>query len=270
MNVTIDAEKLFGRLDELAFILNVDPRTMIDDEIRLFTLAAMRVTPPLRNKSPDGTYDSASAKDAGEKAIANDLNRLFTGVEEYELAEIASDAGTSDVNVWRTMADGRKVNLLWDRIDWSGGGMSAFHQKSRNARGRVMGSRNTFSSTNATWKARYVVTKQVLADYIKTVQAKVGRMRNGWVPGLKHVAPSQSVARWVSGHASPPGFVSEASTTDNISIVIGNNANGITQVEASLQRALEIRFRALGTRIHRALNGYAEDVKSGRKIQHAK
>jgi hypothetical protein len=128
----------------------------------------------------------------------------------------------------------------------------SLHTSQRDNRGRVTNFKNVF-----------VLEKKKLNAYIKSIQARVGYMRAGWVPAYKSLGGI--VKEWIARHTRPNGFVVSNLTGEKPSIVIGNTTPGISQVRRIVESALRTRSVSMRRKIKLIISGYSADVKAGLK-----
>lgn len=251
MSMTIDDSRLNDQLARLAKALDIDGGVLLRQEARLFTKQCIGFTPP-------------KTADQGKKAVSRDLSRAFEVVSDEWLSEIGSEHGTGPIDQWVTFKDGRKVNLVWSRIDPSGQGMRAWHHSVRNKHGRISKSHHTWGKNR--WTASYVVARPDFDARRKHIQDRVGRAKAGWLPAYSAVGGKAPA--WVSKHAgNAPGYViNETNTPTKPSITIQNHAPGISQLAHFVTGAFQVRVKAIARKVRLALKGYGYDMKSGKLI----
>lgn len=240
-------------------------------EGRLLAIELINSTPP-RNKKQ------------GENAVKNDLERLFSQADTGFIDTVGAEHGLTNVDAWyaRKARDG-KLNLKWDRLDVNGQGMRQHHLRNVNNRGRVTRIiQHQFSESFGNvleWRAKYVVSKEDFAAYLKKRQARVGSMRAGWLPSYylcaTHSPGGESPKNWVTVHASRArgllGDVNDHSATrlGEKFIELFNYARGITkqfrdmpggQMRSIVQWALRKRVVAMKRNINHILTGKTDRV----------
>lgn len=255
-DTTLDYTKLNSRIEELSDALRGqgqpgDIATLFEDESRLFLKQVIRLTPP-------------KSKAQGEAAIARDLMKIFTPVNEEMLNIIGSEHGLSAIDVWLTTAGGEGKELDWRKIDPSGEGMKDFHNRNRDSRGRTY---NLKRQKGDKWYAPYVVSFEDFAAYKAKMIARVGRRKAAW--GKSFNALGGKLTNWIARHLA--GAKGEYHNTHgnfgSVSIVMINRSVGISQDLHFVRGALRIRESAIKRRIKLVLSGYSKDVARGIKLQ---
>lgn len=250
---SLDSSKLNSRIFELRDALmgqGADVSTIFEDESRLFLKQVIRLTPP-KNKAQ------------GEAAVARDLIKIFTPVNDDMLNIIGSEHGLSAIDVWITTAGGERKELDWRKIDPTGDGMADFHKRNRDSRGRAY---NLKRQKGDKWYAPYVVSFEEFAKYKAKIQARVGRRKAAW--GKSFTALGGKLTNWISRHLSgAKGELHNSHNPSNPSIVMINRSVGISQDLHFVRGALRVREEAIKKRIRLVLSGYSRDVAQGIKIQ---
>lgn len=229
-----------------------DVSTLFEDESRLFLKQIIRLTPP-------------KSKAQGEAAIARDLIKQFTPINEEMLNIIGSEHGVSAIDAWITSANGERKELKWNRIDPTGDGMEAFHNANRDSRGRAYNLKR--QRDPKVWYAPYVVSFQDYAKFRDKLYSHVGRRKAAW--GKSSNALGGKLSRWISRHlAGAKGeFHNNHGSMGKVSIVMINRAPGISQDLHFVNGALRVRYQAIGKRIRLALSGYSKDMAQQIKLE---
>ena len=261
----VDSSKLNAKILELHDALigsgsMGDAATIFQDESRLFLEGVIRLTPPTRRKG-------FGAKQAGEAAIKKDMAKIFTGVHEDMLDDLAIAHGTNNLDVWLTSAGGEKRHIQWQRLDPSGTGMKEFHKKNRNTRGRTFSlKKNGQRGRGDAWFAPYVVTHGDLVDYTANIMARLGRRKAAWGVSLHSVGGKAQA--WVSKHlGGARGRVqNELLNPNNPSVRMTNFAPGILDDGRVVSDQVRIRNEAITRKIKGVLSSYSSEWKQGIKI----
>lgn len=256
-----NTDRINQRVQELTDVLiggggsNADATTVMHQEVLKFQRRVINLTP-----TPGLGTD---AKKQGEAAVKRDLNKIFTPVTDDLLNAIGSQFGVSHIDQWFTTATGEKQHIQWDRIDPSGSGMRAFHQKNRDSRGRA---RNLKRSRGDAWYAAYVVSFEDFAQYAKDQMARVGRRKAAWALGFKSLGGK--VQRWIDRHISGAKGMVDNRLRDTVhpSVTVGSFAPGVSGDAHTIHSALRVSYEAIGKRMRLLVNGYAKDVSQGQKI----
>lgn len=264
MSATVDISGLQKLLRELSERARLKTPQLLADEGRLLALEFIKSTPPRNPKQ-------------GERAVLNDLRRLFATSSEGFLDVVGAEAGTHNVEFWTQLKNGKVRNILhvsWDRLDPTGAGMKAFHRSQRNSRGRVPNRRyHSFRPEGRDtlhWQAAYMVAGSDFLRFAKEQQSHVGRMRAAWLPGwtkCRELSPGgEKPPRWVTRHlerGQPKGTVDVSHlkpTGGQMYLEFGNFAPGICRAaQRAIQWAIRKRKAALLRRIkHVMLTGKDE------------
>ena len=259
VTVTIDDSRMRQRLNELHDCLigagkDGDAAIMIENEARLFLKGVINLTTP-----PGFGMD---AKTQGQRAVVEDMHRLFTPIDEEFLNIIGSQFGPGPVDKWIT-SDGKKEHIKWDKIDPTGAGMPAYHYSRLNNRGRVRSQKKA----SAYWYAPYVVSFQDFGRYVAKIVSHVGRKKAAW--GIAYAAiGGNRLPAWIRKHVSGAmGNVINGLATKNApSVTMSSHAPGVSQDVRIIQDQMRIRAEAIGRKMKRILNGYATDMKYSRVI----
>jgi hypothetical protein len=250
-SVTINDVRGQSMLNDLREATGKDAAVILHDEFRLLMKQIITLTPP------HGLGQSALA--AGEGAVKSDLGKAFQPVDEELLNEIGSKFGVDGIDTWITgKSSGDKIHLLWDRLDPSGEGMSDFHQKHRDSRGRVRGVRKKVIGA---WAASYVVAKQDFAEYLKKILSHVGRRKAGWA--VAYMELGGKVQEWIRRHVNSGanGDVEiRLSDPNNMRISAFNSSPGIKDDERIIRDAQRVRREAMAKKLALIISCYSKDV----------
>lgn len=258
ITLTVDTHRLEDLIRGIARELGVAAGDILRNEVSLFTRAVINKTPPDNKKQ-------------GEDAIADDLRKVFTPVQQAFIDRIGSEFGLRNIDTWigRVGKDPKYLHLLWQRLDPNGTGMAAFHQSHRNSRGRVAKGFKENEMGSGRWQAKYVVSEEDFAAYKAKVQARVGLMKSGWVPGLNASDPVRAgkVPNYIRRHGNRVGFAqNHLSEPTKPYVIMGNSAPNIRQTQHFVSQAVRTRQVALSRRLRRAVSGIHDDVAAGRRV----
>jgi hypothetical protein len=181
----------------------VSARAALRVQGKLLGLRLIQFTPPQRGLKQ------------GQNRVKKDLDKIFYGVKNMDTFDTVEDGkrhsiietvgGEAAVRIFATK-DGRVygTDRMLYRRDATFAEMSVFHQKNRDARGRV-GMAGQYTRDIGRWRFldQMAVPVATLADYIGAVQARVGRARGGWASGTQ--ALGGEVASWIGVHARTAG-----------------------------------------------------------------
>ena len=190
LTLQIMDDRLMKALAKLDPALGVTVRDIANDQMRLWLLSLVKLTPPSKALFGGGMPSGLKGKGdiaIGKRAVSGDLMDLFHGVMASTKSKDIGDGmvkiTTSDDAVWTT----RVVN--WSR-DASESELERYHKSKRNRRNHVvrLGVRKSRNVTGLTDVNRKHVKRVVLNRYIKNVQKRVGTLKAGWIPALTHYA----------------------------------------------------------------------------------
>lgn len=250
--VTIDDTRFQEQLQRLADVVPIDAQTLIKDEARLFLKQAIGLTPP-------------KTRAQGEQAIRDDINRVLTGAnEDFLLYEFANQAS---VDQWFTNRKGEKVHAQFDHLDINGRGAKSWHERNRNARGRIPSGMKSGSKQGENWKASYVVSYAAKAAEIARSIAKVGIRKSGWAASYIFVG-GKTLPDWVKRHMyRNAGDVQGNLDSQSPWLLMSSHAPGCLGDERILTNTFRARGEAIGKRIRLIVSGYSKDVQQKIKIQ---
>jgi hypothetical protein len=252
--LTIDTTRLNARIFELRDAFEgqgADVSTIFEDESRLFLKQVIRLTPP-------------KTRQQGEAAVARDLMKIFTPVNEEMLNLIGSEHGVSNIDAWIASADGTPKHLNWRKIDPTGDGMAAFHNRNRDSRGRTYSLKR--QKEQGTWYAPYVVSFEDMARYRDKIKSHVGRRKAAWAKSF--TALGGKVSSWFDPDKKGlRGEFHNSTNPQHPSITMINRAPGIGQDLHFIRGAVRVRQQAIMRRIRLVVSGYSKDVAQGIRIQ---
>lgn len=202
--------------------------------VDLMTRASKGIVKTLFPITPPGS------REAGEKAIRRDINRIFTGLDS-DLISQAETMGSGDNVRLFTTKDGRifGVERALFRPGASMEAMYDHHQRYwKNGRMTKAGS---FTRNIGRWRFvdKMVVSKEALESFIRYQSEKSGTLAAGWVPAArKFGVPVPSWIRGKSGNGSAEFIVG----ADVITVRIENGvsyASSMGQLQRLVQKATE-------------------------------
>lgn len=200
-----------------------------------------------RNTRPFGFSDAA--KKRGEKAVAGDINKVFTlPSDAYEKMRLLEPA-TAD-RFWANIQSRRfsraqqtlhSSNSTWK--DLSVGRLDPkLHQASRIG-----------PNANVTRKkpAQIVTSEKARDSYIAKIQKRVGFAKGSWINAAKAIGGRvRGAAQWATRHKKAPGTAT-AKTGDKASVTLINNLDYIEQV--STYTGINLALQVAAGRLRKAL-----------------
>jgi len=203
----------------------------------------------------------------GRRAVARDIKKILGGASE-ELIRRAIDwhGGEDHVHQHLKRKDGSTFLIEWNHTQLGSEGIEGHHQRHRDKRGRVStaGDRDR---TIGRWKARdkWIVPHNVRANYIKSKQANVGKLKAGWMPSIRRFhgkAPA-----WVRKHNPRGSAQFLGARTNDVRAIMTNNAAGAAGMDRFMKQVLRIRLSAMMRKLRLIQSGYAKDFARNMRIQ---
>lgn len=224
----------------------VDPEHgTLPKQAQMLVELCMVLTPPRNNKDASGKRITNSHKEAGESAVARDINRVIKARNPAYLESVIAITGKED-NIRQVLRTKKGVTYLIDvdRINVDGSEQAAWHAKHRDSRGRISRSTSTSNDTViGRWQAdnRLWVPPGSLSAYVKKMKARVGWAKAGWMKaylGLK----GKRVADWVARHGTARGQFENGLSSSRPYIAVYNDTGWGRSGEA--QRIVSAAFAA--------------------------
>ncbi len=245
ISIRVDTSVLDHKLDQLRSALvgagrPGDAATILQDESRKLVKQVMGITPP-------------KSLAQGRAAVERDIHRAETpfSTEGYKgklkdrLDKLAAAGDVAAINAILKNIKGRSAN--WRVMNFS----RELHQTARGSRGRVISVKNIF-----------VLQVRELAKYVKSIQARVGLRKSGWLPALT-VLGGRAPA-WVARHVSnAPGTAALQLTGMMPGITISSHAAGVGEDRRLIQYAVNVRAKAMASRARMLVKDYANMWHAG-------
>lgn len=241
----LDASRFNAVLTRFKRELGQDFPATIKEEARRFLGLVIQFTPPKTGAQ-------------GNRAVKRDINRALALIEprQYKNRELQRIIRERDYAAWDSVMQRSKFfkgkRAGWELVRFDEG----YHTRARNRRGRV-------TRTQKKW----TLDAFQLKGYVRRVQARVGRMKAGWLPAFDTVGGT-GAPPLVTKHRGtrPPGYVIDGLRESSPSLTIANAAKGITADEDTVRRvrdALRIRAKNMEKNLRRQIRERAE--RSGLK-----
>lgn len=226
-----------------------DAGDVVRDETRRLTVQTVKFMPPQNNA-------------VGKRAIASDLTSFFSAAEPGLIDTIGSEHGIGNVDAFITAKDGKPLRLRWDRIDPLGNNMRTLHYSAKR-RGRVR--RGGRADVKGEWRARVVVTKEARDEYVKKIQARVGRLKAS-IAATAAALGVTTIATWIKRHFPNPKAIVDITglqQAESPAILFGSRAPGIGSYRSQIVKAAHARSQAIKKRIRLIASNYSKDVAAG-------
>lgn len=218
-----------------------------DDAIKaqagLLARELMRRTPPTVNRGSRGK--GRTDQKIGMAAVKRDIGNAMEPLRpiEWRNKKIAKAFRDNDAQsaqaILRNIRGDKKLTVFPD-FD------HRFHTNFRDSRGRVQRTQHRATLAAKDWD-----------NYVRIVQARVGRMKSGWAPAA--VAAGERVPAWVAKHQAKPGYAHDMTKhPTEPSFILLNAARGIRDMAHIVRRALLGREKALAGNIRWRLRELAK------------
>lgn len=235
--VVFDQKQFRKAMDEFAKGTGLNTRDVLRDEMRLFTKAVIKMTPP----------DTASI---GKKNIDISLGNIFGMID---------DPGTLDA------LDTEFGSRLWPlRFDMHPAEIPVHHEKFRSRKtGKTPRLRGRSQALGGAFGKKPYVLSRDLNRYARIRKQKIGRLKGGWNRAAQvfKFKPGQ----WISKHGMVEGSAVDAFNPDTLAgyLEASNTVPYSTRHARIPRTAMRGRVRALQTKLSRELDRLAK-AKSAR------
>jgi len=217
---------------------------IMHDQARLLALDAIKYSAPWDNGAP-GT--GSKVRVAGESALSGDLQKIFKPIDnESAIARWLIEAGKSGKDFVRYDSKKRKLVFKSALVNDAMDKMKAWHLQHRNKRGRVVFKEDK----SLAWGGKQLVPSKLFWKYYKQEAQRVGELKAGWLPSVRHFALlSRGPARvpaWITRHATPGGASGSVGRNGTGRLVLTNRAHHGSAIRDSAMRAIVgIRERSM-------------------------
>jgi hypothetical protein len=232
----------------------------------------------IRRTAADPRASLAKQKAAGEKAVRDDLMRIFMGIPDQQMQQFGDE--------WQAYNKGQPIGHLFktksgavygvenDLLDERGANLAAHHQRYRSkTTGRVTRA-GTKTRNIGRWKFvdKLHTPLSKLREYIASVQSHVGRTKAGWLPAANYFSAKAKplvadlAPGWVQRHAaygaaaSPPPTDSLQAHTLTGELVAGNGVPWVRDDSGFMQSTLRTRIRDLENGMWKRLEGIKQKL----------
>jgi len=267
LTIHVDSQRLNGALDGLRQAMigrGQDISNILVQEQKLLAITIVNFTPPSAGQSTTSAkMPSAAHQKTGEDAVKNDLYSLISEANPAFLDKIATKYGVRSVNTHVASQEKGKTHLIWDNIDLNGADLPRLHAEYRNRRGRIPKQKGR----RGEWKSRVVVPYGKRDQYVKQVQARVGRWQAKWA-----LAASQQGAKfpaYISRHFSSVADKSYSiwtlNDTNGPSVMFGGRGPSFARQLDKIRDAIRVRTGAIVRKTKLIISGYNKDIAAGMK-----
>lgn len=174
----------------------------------LLVKSAMSRTPPLGN--------TEGARKVGDRRVYKDVTSIIRAVPDDQFNQFGADwVAVNDGNPIGHMfkrKDGSVYGVDYDMLGTNVGILQREHTKARNPKTGRTSTSGTYTRNVGRWKFvnRVHAPAALRREYLKTVQAHVGKTKSGWLAALSYfcrVGRSKfpSTIDWVQRHGSMHG-----------------------------------------------------------------
>lgn len=235
-------EKTFARF---AAVSTKSVEDLLKDQARLFVIDAIRVTPPFHQKVGQ---NATKAKEAGQKSVSANFNRLFLA---------------------RTLVGSRKITHLFGKKDVPGlpyvvptrerfpDVQGIYNEEKSKAKSRAIRGMRFFEKRIpvSRVKARRIYEKEI---------KKIGFLAGGWNTAAMALGAGSKVPAFVRRHASAPGQVQIDFKPHRLRIVLVNQVRYADHVGGLQKRAgfaLRKRADAMTLQIPRLIKAAERELR---------
>lgn len=206
-----------------------------------------------------GNVGSRGGRLGGQATVTQDIRWAFTEVSDAYLRILEERFGTGPI-IGREFRRKDGTVYLIDHVYVNRSGshdvMARYHQSRRKSNGRVLTHAGSVDENIGRWRPRdkMLVPEGARANYIKSVNVRVGKLKAGWSPALSAVRSSRL----------PPGWVGKAGATSGASgQASGSYSNQMVGFAGSITATNDTAyFRDLDGFMRRA-HSYTEDFFNG-------
>lgn len=257
-SVTIDDTRLNAAMDGLYNALVGDGK----DVTNLLVSEHRKLARTIANFTPPSPPVSGS-RQRGEEAVKADLYSLISEATPELLDKVSASYGVKDISgTYVTTKDIGRTELVWDNIVRDVSQLPEIHNTYRDTKGRVPRRK----SVQGQWRARVIVPIGMREEYVRQVQAHVGRWKAKWAVSAFLLGDTKW-PKWISQHfdyvKSHVTFEPHLGGDTSQWITFGGRGPNFRANVHHIQGAVKLRVRAIRDRIKIIISGYAKDVAQG-------
>lgn len=218
-------------------------------------------------KTPPGN------KSQGNRRLEADIRYTAYAINERLLGIFQSQFGSGPYQGYFSI-NGISRPLAYAKILTSVSQLRAWHQTRRNSTtGRTVKRMSKFLNN----PAKALVSKGVMAAYIREAKTHVGAAKGGWASAQLSVGKGRPLASWISSHRGRGGVLKSFSQSltaqqtfiasnsapwakrksEADSVVISELKNRARQIPVKMEKLLKLKFAGKGFRV------YGSDINGG-------
>lgn len=231
LRVKIDTVQYRNDLNRFVTELNADSTLLLKEEMRLLLRDIQRLTPP-------------KTLAQGRKAVSGDMSRVASPLDpdKIKFPAMAKAVRDRDAKAIQAIADNLKSGFYAKRhMISSDGDLRAAHQSARNNRGRVRRDQNNMTFLRI-WR-----------KYTSEIQSRVGYARAGWAQAAAGVG--FKLPSWVARHSGYAKGGYKAPNPNDLEIVGVNRGAKIPNYQATVDAAMRLRVKSIGSELKRLIDG---------------
>lgn len=233
--------QLSAQLRELARVTGKEALTIVLDEGRLLAQDLVRLTPPF--STAPSTESFSKQRQAGEKAVERDINRVFHVVD---LDKIHSPRVRARLEVLVRKRDLEGIKALLKACNIPAHEVlrevdPKLHAFNRDRRGRVQRS-----------KRIWVLNGRSVNSYVRKIKSHVGQAKAGWAASAQ--ALGVRLPAWITRHGSGGGSFKLDKKPGAPKITLRNDVPYIQASGGDLQiveRAMKNRIRNIKAKLEK-------------------
>lgn len=236
-----DIRSLVAKVQRIPGLIEKELTPLVHQEARLFCKEVVTWTPPASQGKT-----GVKAKKQGEAAVARDIYRIYGTLSDgYETIKAIDPAAASAY--WFLVQEGnyqaagdilrmfgaRQFGSTRSFAKFDGGTM---HKRFRNRQGRITRNRVMMIVTDG----------DVLKDYVKKMQGRVGLLASGWNTAAAKLGVK--LPAWISRHGTANGGVAVETGNGKLVIVISNKVRYGAALEMQRRANYVMRYRRAALR----------------------
>lgn len=231
LRVTFDTAKYRNDINAFVGKLGADGQLLLKEEMRLLLRDIQRLTAP-------------KTLAQGRKAVSGDMGKVAGALDPDKIKwpEMKTAVRDKDIPAILALAQNAKQGYFSKRrFLTTPDQLAGAHLSARNNRGRVRSDQNnmTFASI---WK-----------KYTKSVQDRVGYARAGWAAAAQGVG--LTLPSWVTRHSAYAKGSYKAPSSGTLEIVGTNRTSRIPNYQQTVDAAMRLRVKSIGSELKRLLDG---------------
>lgn len=231
LRVTFDTSQYRNDINKFVDKLGADGQLLLKEEMRLLLRDIQRLTAP-------------KTLAQGRKAVSGDIGKVAGALdaEKIKWPEMKQAVRDRDIPAIMALAQNTKQGYFAKRrLLTTPDQLAAAHISARNTRGRVRSDQNN------------MVFASIWKKYTKAIQDRVGYSRAGWATAAQGVG--LTLPSWVARHAAYSKGSYKAPSNGSLQIVGTNRSAKIPNYQQTVDAAMRLRVKSIGSELKRLLDG---------------